>query len=231
MNRPSPPKVADPGAPVKSPPTVVGLVHTAAGVACVRITRYSVLFHLGGHGEVPTHVYEAEVRTPRSIRERQGRNGWVDLGEVRDGWRPAGSFIEAYWLVAGRLEAAAASRTTSAPAGDMAAAGRGGDSPASAPAYDRPPRRSVRVVRPSLPGSGGPAIPASGSPPAPPAGRYRSPGHALHAVLGCLRVEDHYAFASSVLGRTVTSLNALDREERRCVQEAAEAAADRRRAA
>lgn len=48
--------------------------------------------------------------------------------------------------------------------------------------------------------------------------RYASVGHRLHALLGAHGVSDHYAAVSEIVGREVTSLNALSPSEAALVE-------------
>jgi len=151
----------------EDPSVKEGLVATPYGVATIRVRRLSVLFWVGGRGYVPTPVYEAEVRTPRTVREKQATatDGFVFVdGHVLIGGdghpglgRAPADFYEAFAEVERRLLRAVEARLA------VERRQRGGAPERSAAqhgAADRPaahPRRVARPVMPNAPGREEPA--------------------------------------------------------------------------
>lgn len=205
-----------------------GQIDTPEGVGRLRVTRRSVPCYVGGRGLVPTVVYAVALRTPRTIRERQGdAGGYVEVTDcllTPSGHAP-GDHLEAHLLAGQMLARAVRSRfgdgTSPAPPTPPASAGQG----------DRAPARPQREARPAMPGGGDTAPAPTRRPitrPAPGRVRlvrrtYANPGAALHALLGALDVGCHYRFASDVLGRDVGSLGGLTSAEIDTVRRAAEA--------
>lgn len=85
-------------------------------------------------------------------------------------------------------------------------------------ASDRPALPTHRQPAPDFP-SGGVGLELAAGPGDRPRGchnrgrTYKTRGSALHATLGGYGVKNHYAFASSVLGRELTTLSGLTAEE------------------
>ncbi|MAQ95060.1 MAG: hypothetical protein CMM84_16215 [Rhodothermaceae bacterium] len=143
------------------------------GVATVRIVRTSLLFYTGGRGDVPEVVYEAYLRTPRTIREKQGDGGWVLLyGQVLVNWQTPASALHAWRVVAGRVEAMVATRPlpvaadrprlARVPSPPRLPSAPGMEEPLDRPSATPPPvpprspRGPVRIVRPARPVHGRP---------------------------------------------------------------------------
>ena len=195
-------------------------VPTRYGAVTVRVRRFPELYRVGGHAHpFPGHRIEVAVNAPQT-----------------DGFRVIdGHYLDGQW---------------SQPADDLAVhvefgariMGEVDREAERRAAGDRRPQRRPRVVRPAMPSAPGMDEPGPVRSPAPtrpstapervtrvrtPKRRgYASPGAALHAYLGALDVGDHYAYASDVLGRAVTSFGALSRADLHAVR----AYADRQRA-
>ena len=134
-------------------------VPTLWGLAVLRVRSHVETFHVGGVGPVPTRVYTVAVRTPRTVRERRGEAGFVEVfghflltGPDGLGYTPANA-AEVHVAVGLRIEAAADRRTREL-------------------AENRPPVPSRRVPRPQMPSAPGKEEPGDGGPalrPVPPA--------------------------------------------------------------